>query len=227
MSDQTRSGDGDVVRRRGGRPSIPIGFRPAPSDDELETNVLERWQGWGLLVTLFMAVFLPAYWLYFEPARIDQAALEQRAAMIVKGAKHFAKDDLATNPSGFNCARCHGADARGGVVAKYRAPGTTVDQLNIPAPNLRAVFKRQMVDQKKTAQEAYRFVYETIAKGRPGTPMPTWGLAYGGGLNDQQIEAVIDFLMSIQEGLPEETKLAIDAAPGGFSRLIAFGAAHR
>jgi len=60
------------------------------------------------------------------------------------------------------------------------------------------VFKRQIVDAKKSPRDAYRFVYQTIAQGRPGTPMPTWGLGYGGPMNDQQIDSLIAYLHTIQ-----------------------------
>ena len=58
--------------------------------------------------------------------------------------------------------------------------------------------------------------------------MPTWGLGYGGPMNDQQIEDVINYLISIQQGLPKEAsaELALGTAPGPFSRLITFAAAH-
>jgi mono/diheme cytochrome c family protein len=88
------------------------------------------------------------------------------------------------------------------------------------------VFYRQIVEQKKSPKDAYRFVYETIAQGRAGTPMPTWGLGYGGPMNDQQIADVINYLISIQDNLPKDvsSKLAAGTPAGAFSRLIAFGA---
>lgn len=225
MSDINRPESGGIVRRRGRDPEIPIGFRPAPSDDELETTALERWQGWGMLLTVFLGLLLAAYWLFFEPARATEAALKQRHDSITRGAEHFAKGD-ERNTKGYDCAQCHGSDAGGGKVASFTAPGTTVPVLNLDAPNLRLVFKRQIVDAKKTPKDAYRFVYQTIAQGRPGTPMPTWGLAYGGPLNDQQLDDIVNFLISVQDGLPKDVKdkLALGAARGPFSRLIAYGA---
>ncbi len=223
MSD-TEQKSGSVVRRRSGEPSIPIGFRPAPSDDELETNVLERWQGWGLLLTLFLGIFLPTYVLFFEKPRMEDAALEQRAESIERGSAHFALS-TESNTSGYGCARCHGANAGGGVVADYKATPTSTPA-DYPAPNLREVFSRQLAA-KKTPNEAYRFVFETIAKGRPGTPMPTWGLGYGGPLNDQQLEDIMNYLISIQEELPDGVKIAIGSSRGPFSRLIAFGSETR
>lgn len=215
------------VRRR---PSIPIGFRPAPSDDELETNMLERWQGLGVLMSLFLAVYLPLYFVFFEPARLHDAALEQRAESIRRGEEIFAVTPAGEAAHGFQagCARCHGARAEGGTVAKFKA-SKTATPVDYPVPNLTEIFTRQMVDQKKSARDAYRFVYDTIAQGRPGTPMPTWGLGFGGPMNDQQIEDVINFLISIQEGLPPKLsgELALGRQPGSFSRLIAFAAAER
>jgi mono/diheme cytochrome c family protein len=227
MADTDKTPRSDVVRRRAGRPTIPIGFRPAPSDDELETTVLERWQGWGLLLTIFLAVLLPLYVVVYEPVRVKNAALEQRRESIERGAKHFALSTEA-NTTGYGCAQCHGANAQGGVAANFRPPGSGADAkpVDVPAPELRTVFKRQL-DQNKTPREAYRFVYQTIAQGRPGTPMPTWGLAFGGPLNDQQIEDIINYLISIQEGVPEGTEIALGAARGPFSRLMAYAGEDR
>ncbi|MFN2625401.1 MAG: cytochrome c [Mycobacteriales bacterium] len=229
MSEQTPQGGRGVVRRRHNKPAIPVGLRPAPSDDELETNVLERWQGWGLILTLFLALFLPAYWLFFENPRATNAGLKFRAQSIERGETIFEIPEPGGHAFQAGCAQCHGTDARGGFKANWIPPGSPkgTKGTQYPCPNLREVFKRQMGDQKKTPREAYRFVYETIAQGRPGTPMPTWGVGYGGPMNDQQIEDVINYLISIQENLPAGTKLAMGASRGGFSRLIAFGAEVR
>ena len=217
---------GAVVRRK--KLSVPIGFRPAPSDDELETNVLERWQGWGLLLLLFLALFLPLYFIFFENQRMDDAALEQRAESIRRGAAIFAQGKPGAHGFQAGCARCHGTYAGGGVVPKYKS-SPTATAADYPAPALTDIFKRQITDAGKTPRDAYRFVYNTIAQGRPGTPMPTWGLGYGGPMNDQQIEDGVNYLISIQTGLSEEVSNQValgDGSDGAFSRLITFAAAH-
>ena len=217
---------GAVVRRR--RPlSVPIGFRPAPSDDELETNVLERWQGWGTLLMAFLALFLPIYFVFFENQRMDDTALKQRHESIRRGAGIYMQAAPGSHGFQAGCARCHGTYAGGGVVPQFRA-SADADPVDYPAPNLTEVFKRQIVDQKKTPRDAYRYVYDTIAQGKPPTPMPTWGLGYGGPMNDQQIQDVVNFLISIQTGLPPDvsTEVALGTQPGPFSRLITFAAAH-
>ena len=217
---------GAVVRRR--KPlSIPVGFRPAPSDDELETNVLERWQGWGTLLVVFLALYLPVYFVFFENQRSNDAALEQRARSIKRGAFIFAQAEPEAHGFQAGCARCHGTFAGGGVVPQFKS-SADADPVDFAAPNLRVIFKREIETNNKTVRDAYRFVYDTIAQGRPGTPMPTWGLGYGGPMNDQQIEDVLNFLISIQEGLKDETyaELALGNEPGPFSSLISFAAAR-
>lgn len=217
---------GAVVRRK--KLSVPIGFRPAPSDDELETNVLERWQGWGLLLVMFLALFLPLYFIFFENQRSNDAALEQRAKSIKRGAAIFAEGKPGAHGFQAGCARCHGTFAGGGVVPQWKA-NPTAEARDYPAPSLTDVFKRQIVDVKASPRDAYRYVYGVIAQGRPGTPMPTWGLGFGGPMNDQQIEDVINYLLSIQVGLPEEVAAEIalgDGSGGSFSRLITFAAAR-
>lgn len=223
---------GQVARRRAQLPKVPIGLRPAPSDDELETNILERWQGLGLILTVFLALFLPGYWLFFEQQRGSEAAVKQRIESIERGKSVFEAPP-AGPAHGFqaNCAQCHGVNAQGGVRKNFIAPGSKPDAKGVdyPVPSLNDVFIRQIVTSKKTPKDAYNFIYETISKGRPGTPMPTWGLGYGGPMNDQQIEDVINFIISIQDvsKLPKGVVLASGAHQGGFSRLLAFAAQQR
>jgi mono/diheme cytochrome c family protein len=227
MSDiNPRDRRGAVVRRKRAL-SVPVGFRPAPSDDELETNVLERWQGWGTLLLVFLALFIPLYFIFFENQRSNDAGLRQRAESIRRGAHIFAQAKPGAHGFQAGCARCHGTYAGGGIVPKFK-PNASADPVDVPAPALNQVFKRQIVDAKKTPRDAYRYVYDTIAQGRAGTPMPTWGLGYGGPMNDQQIEDTINYLLSIQIGLPTDVAkvIALENQPGSFSRLITFAAAH-
>lgn len=217
-----------VTGRRSRTPRVPIGRRPAPSDDELETNILERWQGLGLVLTIFLALFLPGYWLFFEQQRGTHAAVTQRAESIERGSSIFQAAP-AGPAHGFqaNCAQCHGVNAQGGVKGRTYIPAGAKAPVPFEAPSLNNVFVRQIVDAKKSPKDAYNFVYETISKGRAGTAMPTWGVGYGGPMNDQQIEDVLNFLISIQPKLPKGLEVASGAHQGGFSRLLAFAAEQR
>jgi mono/diheme cytochrome c family protein len=82
------------------------------------------------------------------------------------------------------CARCHGPNAEGGVVKRY------------PDQDVAAV------------------AWETIQKGRPPTPMPTWGVRYGGPMNDQQITDLVNYILSIQSDDKERPLLEFEAAGG-------------
>jgi mono/diheme cytochrome c family protein len=228
---------GTVARGRQRLPEVPVGFRPAPSDDELETNILERWQGIGLIFTIFLALFLPAYWLFFEPQRATNAGIMQRKESIERGGEIYAEAPEEVEAGahvGFNagCAQCHGANAQGGIQRKWIPPGGK-EQVAYQAPSLNDVFVRQMASPPdglgKTPRDAYNFVYETIVEGRPLTPMPAWALSNGGPLNDQQIGDVMNFLISLQDEtkFPKGVDLAAGAHEGSFSRLLAFAGQQR
>ena len=220
---------GTVARRRERLPAVPIGLRPAPSDDELETNILERWQGLGLVLTIFLALFLPAYWLFFEEQRGTHAALTQREESIERGAKIFGFAIPGSHSFQAECAQCHGTNAQGGVKGRTYIPPGETERKPYEAPPLDDIFVRLIVDREMTPKAAYNFVYETISEGRPNTAMPAWALNQGGPLNDQHIEDIINFLISIQDHskLPEGAELAAGAHEGQFSRLIAFAAIQR
>jgi mono/diheme cytochrome c family protein len=228
-NDPHTSPSGTVTRRRERLPAVPIGLRPAPSDDELETNILERWQGLGLILTVFLALFLPAYWLFFEEQRGTHAAISQREESIERGKMIFGPEIPGSHSFQANCAQCHGTNAEGGVKGRTYIPVGKTKPEPYEAPSLNNVFVRLIVDQKKTPKEAYNIVYETISEGRPPTAMPAWALINGGPLNDQHIEDVINFLISIQDRskLPESAILAAGAHEGQFSRLLAFAAVQQ
>jgi len=220
---------GTVTRRRERPPAVPIGLRPAPSDDELETNILERWQGLGLVLTIFLALFLPAYWLFFEEQRGTHAAVTQREESIERGKSIFGPEIQGSHSFQANCAQCHGTNAEGGVKGRTFIPPGKKDRVAYEAPSLNNVFVRFINDEKLSPKEAYNKVYETISEGRPNTAMPAWALINGGPLNDQQIEDIINFLISIQDRtkLPEGAVLAAGEHEGQFSRLLAFAAEHQ
>jgi mono/diheme cytochrome c family protein len=58
----------------------------------------------------------------------------------------------------------------------------------------------------------YRFsrdeVKQILIYGRPGSPMPAWGLTGGGPLTDQQIEDLLNYLKSIEKPVIDAQKKA-------------------
>ena len=168
------------ARRRRVRADIPPSMRPAYSDEELETRVLERYMAWGVVFTLGFAIFLPLYFLR-EPMRIQAKAEEDFVKTFERGQEQY----------GLLCAQCHGAAAQGGgALSPYNAGDTW------PAPSLNNIAARYA--DSRTITDVRDLIMTTIRRGRPGTPMPTWGADYGGPLTDQQIIDLTDWILANQ-----------------------------
>lgn len=82
------------------------------------------------------------------------------------------------------CALCHGDDGGG-----YAAPASSA----LANPNFLAV-----------ADEEYLF--ENIARGRPGTRMSAWAESHGGPLSEEQVRAIVGYIRTRQ------TKPAVDVS---------------
>ncbi|HEX2239817.1 MAG TPA: c-type cytochrome [Actinomycetota bacterium] len=207
---------------RPGKPRVVIGIpqalRPGQPDEVLEGPRLERLQvGWFLSI-LVTAAFIPIYWLpesqrqeaYVE--RFDEEALH-RGRLAFQVPPELAEE---ADPAEFKeleegialgqgCAQCHGGvvednpeteenesanSASGGfaqpcVVCPVDNEGNTV--VDYTAPPLNNVFTRW-------DEEVIRF---TIERGRPGTPMPAWGVAFGGSMTPLMVSDVILWLKSL------------------------------
>ena len=169
--------------RRGRRTieDIPPAMRPGYSDEELERKVLERWMGWGVVLTAFFAIFLPVY-LIREPQRLTQAS--ENAAV-----EHYTRGEALFKE---NCATCHGQNAEGGGATSTYDPADSW-----PAPNLTTIEKRY--EGTPPAQDIRDYITQTLRRGRPGTPMPAWGSAYGGPMTDRQIDEIVDWILLQQK----------------------------
>lgn len=169
------------------RGDIPLAMRPYHSDDELETTGLERAMSWAVALAMFIAVFIPLYWVV-EPARIENKADEFYEKDVNLGRALYAA----------NCTTCHGANAQGGTAPH---PDPEVDT-SWPAPSLNNIAARY--ENSNVVTDVEFFVEETIKQGRPGTPMPAWGSAFAGPMNDQEVWAITEYILSIQTGELQE-----------------------
>lgn len=176
---------------RAGRDEIASEIELAPNrkpyyDDEgLEGPRLTRSLSTGLVLLAVVSVGLPLYWLN-EPSRQEGAIETFDQTFVSRGARLFAP----TAEGGYNCAGCHGDKGIGGS-----APFTLSDSdaefvatVTWQAPALNTVLLRFSEDEVK----------EILAYGRPGTPMPAWGLEGGGPLTDQQLDELIAYMDSFQ-----------------------------
>jgi cytochrome c2/mono/diheme cytochrome c family protein len=102
-----------------------------------------------------------------EPARQVSASEQQLDTSIGRGINTFTT----------LCFPCHGEKGQGAVVPDSN-PMRLAPPLN--RPDLRPT-------DSDTRTKEYDFIFKTIQRGRPGTPMPTWGQIDGGPLLDEQV----------------------------------------
>jgi mono/diheme cytochrome c family protein len=101
-------------RTRRAAPDIPGAMKPGPSDPSLETPLLQKLQGWGLLLVAFFVVWIPYVWLREPSANLAQDK-DLKAAAIDRGSRavQFYSEDTQL---GVGCVRCHGPQLSGGVI---------------------------------------------------------------------------------------------------------------
>lgn len=171
---------------RGPRPGreVPPNLAPYLTDEELETSRLNRTLVTALFSSAFLAIALPVYFLTESGRQDDFVHMFEEEAIHIGEAIYLRQ--TPDNPEGFGCIACHGAEGVGGG-ATYVDPRTGAS-VTWPAPALNDVLYRY-------DEEEVRY---WLIWGRPGSPMPAWGVEAGGPLNDQQLDFVIEYLRSIQ-----------------------------
>ncbi|MDP6492088.1 MAG: c-type cytochrome [Acidimicrobiales bacterium] len=166
-------------RELGSEVELAANRKPYLDDDELETFRLDRALVWSLVTLTAVSMILPVYWL-MEPTRQENAIVDWVHRFEKRGASNFEEA----------CSSCHGPDGVGGVAAftLVDAEGAFVAQVEWKAPALTSVLSQ--FDEAE--------VRHILNYGRPGTPMPAWGLPGGGPMTTQQVEQLIVYLRSIQ-----------------------------
>ena len=166
---------------------IPKAMQPGPADPELENRLLVRHYTWGLALIVILAVWMPVYWLQ-EPSANKSDTQASVAASVERG--HLTTlPGTQLNPLGFNCQRCHGQNLHGGV--------NVFNGNLVQVPNLQTVcggakFGHPLI---KSLQD----VIATISQGRAGTDMPSWSVRFAGAMDDQQINDLVNYILSIQK----------------------------
>ena len=182
------------ARRRSANEKVPPAMRPAYSDEQLERSVLERHMSWGLVLTVFFALFIPLYLIY-DNNRIADATDERFVEQVVRGEELYQA----------NCAECHGGNLAGGAAA---SPFEGDDAW--PAPALDTFVVRY--EDNPNVDDIESFLWETLYWGRPGSPMPAYGEDAAGPFTDEQIEDVKAFMLFNQVG-EEEAEERNDEEP--------------
>jgi mono/diheme cytochrome c family protein len=183
-----------AFRNRGGEEIAP-NLQPGIDDQQLETRRLEKGQKYAIAFSAFLAVSLPLYFLG-EQARQEGFVEEFDEAAVTRG-EHIVEE--------FACFSCHGPLGAGGS-APYveKRSGVTVSWA---APSLNDVFLRYDQDE----------VTFWVTYGRGNTPMPAWGLAGGGPMNEHQVADVVNYLRTIQRDQQE----VVNEMPGRLQSELA------
>jgi mono/diheme cytochrome c family protein len=196
-----------VSLRRNPEKRPPLNLAPGMPDTDLEGRKLERVLGWALLFTVVLAVALPVYFLV-EPTRQVSASSEFLKESTARGAALFANQQSKHYDATISllCANCHGVNGEGGSAPFVLQPEADLCQQKANQSNVNVP---QCLSQQVSWQapalntELARFtrdqVFQIITYGRPGTPMPAWGVASGKGvLGTQGIDDLVNFIQSIQ-----------------------------
>jgi mono/diheme cytochrome c family protein len=216
---------------------IPQALRPAQPDEVLEGPRLQRIQAWGLVATAATAAFIPLYWLPEQQRqesfveRFNEESL-RRGSLIFAVAPELEEDASAEQfkeqeralSLGQGCASCHGPSANtaegevipedstetagGGLATPAFTDPVSGKTVAYTAPPLNTVFSRW-------DREVVKF---TVERGRPGTPMPAWGVEFGGSMTEMMVNDVVNWLRAIQVPPPEISQSCRNPSPIGLER---------
>jgi mono/diheme cytochrome c family protein len=175
-----------ALRNRGGE-EIAHNLQPGIDDQQLETRRLEKSQKVAIVGSAFLAISLPLYFL--GEANRQEGFVEEFAHESIERGEHLVEE--------FACFSCHGPLGVGGSATYVeKRSGITVSW---EAPPLDDVLYRYDTDELNF----------WITFGRGNTPMPPWGLAGGGPMNEQQVDDIVNYLGTIQITQQE----AVDKTP--------------
>jgi mono/diheme cytochrome c family protein len=199
----------DEVEPVGSEIELAPNRKPYFDDDELETHRLDRSLMFSLGMLFIIAIGLPLYWLN-EPSRQAGSANGFDQLAIKNGAALFESATAPTDPAHpihFGCADCHGgmkaigqAEPKPFVLTDPVHPELPPKMVTWQGPPLNSVLLRFSYDKTFSRSPGVPLdaVRTIIVYGRAGTPMPAWGLAGGGPMNDQQIDDLVAYIASIQ-----------------------------
>ena len=198
-----------VSLRRNPEPEEPENLTPFFDDDVLEGPHLERVLGVALVSLVVAVIALVGYFIW-EPFREADASDAFKDRSVERGELLFAgpSSPAFDSTKSLNCARCHGDEGQGGTALQLikstdprcdtqqkvdeklaeEQPFCLPQQVSWAAPNLTLAPLRYSRAQ----------LTQIITYGRPGTPMPAWGVKSGkGALNEQSIQDLVNYLYSI------------------------------
>jgi mono/diheme cytochrome c family protein len=178
-------------RARGATKEIPNAMRPGPADAALETPLLTKLQGWGVVLVAFFVVWIPYNWI-FEPSTNLRQERELEQLAFDRG-QHEVQLYSEENQLGIGCVRCHGPELRGGVIVNGSNPDGTTAYAR--PPNLTTLCGGPFGNPPHPAIFSQEDIYQVIREGR--NAMPSWSIRFKGALDDQQINDLVVYLIEI------------------------------
>ncbi len=183
--------------RRARGPDIPPAMRPGPSDADLEKPVLEKMYAVSLICVVIMAIWIPAVFLRENVTNADDLRVLKQES--VRRGYLTTLPGSEANQIGFNCQRCHGPGLHGGQ--------NVFNSNVVPVPNLTTVCGGEKSGHPLI--KSLDDVINTIAQGRTGTDMPSWSVRYAGAMDDQQINDLVNYILSIQV-IPDKDNICVN-----------------
>jgi mono/diheme cytochrome c family protein len=175
---------------------IPAIMRPGPSDGALETPLLQKLMGWSVVLVAFFALWIPYTWLLEPSTNLKQE--EDLKTQAIERGQAATQFNSEANQLGVGCVRCHGPELRGGVIPFGDTYAYPPDLTTICA----GVFANPAHSQIASIDD----IYQVIQQGRIG--MPSWSIRYKGALDDQQINDLVNYLVSMSsENVPFENNI--------------------
>ena len=186
-------------RTREPGPDIPDAMKPGPSDAALETPLLQKLQGWSVLMLAFFVVWIPATWIFEPSTNLDQE--KELTELALARGRLAVLPFSEENQLGVGCVRCHAPDLTGSTIPL--GAGYTV------APNLTTVCGGPNTGH--AAIYSVDDIYQVISEGRPPS-MPSWSIRFEGALDDQQINDIVVYLVNLSsENVPPEQNVCLNA----------------
>jgi mono/diheme cytochrome c family protein len=176
--------------------------KPYLDDESLEGRRLERALGWALVLLVIAAIGPLVYWLN-EPSRQAGAIDQFDANAVARGKSLFQPTDSPEHGAHFGCAGCHGSIGQG---------GSTNYVLTLPDGSTKKVVWTVPPVDTALLKFSPEEVTTILTYGRANTPMPAWGVAGGGPMNDQQISDLVAYLGSIKLTPAKARERALDDA---------------
>lgn len=187
------AGGGLLLRSRTRRSGleIPRAMRPGPSDQALETPLLQKLQGWGVLLTAFFVLWIPYNWVT-EPDRNLTQEQNLKTEAISRG-ERAVQPYSEENQLGIGCTQCHGPELKGGTVRQKGVDPVTGAVIPSFPANLSTICGGPFTGHSLIWDISD--IRGTIMNGRPDAGMPSWSIREAGALDDQQIDDLVNYLV--------------------------------